>query len=353
MADDAKHHAVVFAERYSDTSVGYLNAGAALWRVGELIDDAEELKAQLDAAMPEKKRWHPWVGAEIVSYYSVGLVTCLEWHARSRLVDLLTFMPQSFKVDDLKVMRDKVVVETLASNVTVASVVGAATNISTLEDYMGVFKRLFIAFGLKTGPYDAIKATNPKTGTPWVEPEQIETLQNLYTFRNDLVHEIGISRVGHFNVRERWDPTEAIETARLIREVIKAIEAVVTAMAPKGFPNLLDDEGYPTSEFARIKDELPALEKAVGKTIADFKERVAECQGEWSAAIAASEISLTRELEFIDNWPILFNRYVDMQGRLKLALVKSRRDYLEAIVEMVGSVYETAENEETEDSGKS
>lgn len=346
MPENAKHHAVAFAERYSDKGTDYLNAGTALWRVGELLDDAETLKKHLDVVFPEDQRWAPWVGAEVVSYYAVGLVTCLEWHARSRLVDLLTFIPAAFKTDDLRVMRDKVVVETLASNVTVAAVVGAATNISTFDDYTGVFARLFSAFGVKQSLYDVIKAKDPETDAAWVEPRDIEVIQNLYKFRNDLVHEIGIERVGHFNVRERWDPNEAIETIQLVQRMMRAIEAAITASAPAGFPNLLDGDGLPKSEFIRIEQEIYELEKELCKIIEYFEEYTEDSQRNFLAANSAAASHIRSEMDFIEGWPMLFNRYVDMRKPLMLALVQSRRDYLKSIVEIVGSVYELDAPEE-------
>jgi hypothetical protein len=140
------HYAVQFATRYGSRTDAFLNAWTAISRLDELIEDARTLKGHLDTVMPEETRWHPWVGAEIISYYAVGFVTCLEWHARSRLVDLLAFKPSAAKSEDLRVLKDKVILEMLATNVTIASTVGAATNISSFEDYMGVFSRLFSAF---------------------------------------------------------------------------------------------------------------------------------------------------------------------------------------------------------------
>lgn len=340
MPENAKHHAVAFAERYSSRGTDYLNAAAALWRVGNLLDDAETLKKYLDIVVPEDQRWAPWVGAEVVSYYAVGLVTCLEWQARSRLVDLLTFFPAAFKTDDLRVMRDKVVVETLASNVTVAAVVGAATNISTFDDYTSVFSRLFAAFGMKQSVYDVIKANNPETDAAWVEPREIEIIQNLYRFRNDLVHEIGIERVGHFNVRERWNPSEAINTIQLVQKMMRAIEASITASAPAGFPNLLDSDGLPKSELIRVEQEIRELENELSKLIDYFEDGSEYSQSNFVAANSAAASYIRSELDFIEGWPILFNRYVEMKEPLKLALVHSRQAYLKAIVETVGSVYE-------------
>ncbi|WLS04168.1 hypothetical protein [Shinella oryzae] len=353
MTQIPKHYAVAFAKRYSDRTTDYFNAATALWRVGELLDDAETLKKYLDIVYPEDNRWAPWVGSEVVSYYAVGLVTCLEWHARSRLVDLLTSIPSAFKTDDLKVMRDKVVVETLTSNVTVAAVVGAATNISTLEDYMGVFARLFDAVGLQKSPLDAVQAKRIGAEEAWLKANDIEAVQNLYRFRNALVHEIGIERLGHFNVRDRWGPDEAIATIQIVHNLMRALECAITSSAPAGFPNLLDSDGVPKSELTRVKQEIDEMEKEVVRIFDDFDDfgdELETSKKEFTRARRSSEIYIRRELDFIDNCPVLFNRYVDMKNPLMLALMQSRRDYLKCILETVGGVFDTDVSIETRSS---
>jgi hypothetical protein len=137
------HYAVQFATRYGSPTDNYLNAWTALIRLDELIEDAKTLKGHLDTVMPEENRWYPWVGAEIVSYYVVGFVTCLEWHARSRLVDLLTFKPTAAKSEDLRVVKDKVVLEMLAANVTVASIVGQLQTYPALKSTWVFFRGFF------------------------------------------------------------------------------------------------------------------------------------------------------------------------------------------------------------------
>jgi hypothetical protein len=61
---------------------------------------------------------------------------------------------------------------------------------------MGVFSRLLSTFDPQLNGFKAIKAERAGTGKPWVEEHEIDELKNLYSFRNDLVHEIGIHRIG-------------------------------------------------------------------------------------------------------------------------------------------------------------
>lgn len=333
MSGKELHHAVKFANRYG--SGKYLSAWTALFRLDELLEDAVALKAHLDKLEPKEDRSAPWFGLEIVSYYPVGYVTCLEWHARSRLVDFLSFNPSAFKPEDLKVVKDKVVVEMLAANLTVASVVGAATNVSSFEDYMRIFSRLLSSVDPRLDAFKAITAERTDTRKPWVEEHEIGELKNLYTFRNELVHEIGIHRVGHQNVRDCLDPAETIRIGQLVRRVIQALEASLSASMQPGFPNLLGDDGFPLSEWQRLKEELPELEREIGRLTTEFTETGVEADENWEVAVAASEQYLAKEMQFLDRASMFHSRYIEMRDPLRVALIKSRHAYLKELLAMI------------------
>lgn len=337
MSTREPHYAVQFAARYGSPTADYLNAMTAIARLDELLDDVKALKDQFDIVMPEDTRWCPWVGAEVVSYYSVGFVTCLEWHARARLVDLLTFFPSAAKSEDLKVLRDKVILEMLATNVTVASIVGAATNISSFEDYMGVFSRLFSTVDPDLDAFKAIKAERPGTGGPWIQAGEIDDLKELYRFRNSLTHEIGIHRIGHWNVRDRWDPTEAIRMGDLVHRTIHALETCVSEKMPPGFPNVLNSDGLPVSEWKRLEKELPVLEEKIRVMAAEVTGEKSDVN--WGPARAAAADYIAKEILFLDESHMLHNRYVEMREPLKVALIKSRHFYLTSIMKMMSSVW--------------
>lgn len=338
MSTGEPHHAVRFATRYGSPTSDFLNAWTAIARLEALIEDAKDLKDDFDKFMPAETRWRPWFGAEIISYFSVGFVTCLEWHARSRLVDLLTFKPSAAKSDDLRVVKDKVILEMLATNVTVASIVGAATNISRFEDYIGVFSRLFSVIDPNLDGFKVIKAKRIDTGKPWVEEHEIDELKNLYAFRNALVHEIGIERVGHWNVRECWDPAEAIRIGELVQRTMRALEDSVSTKMPAGFPNVLDSDGYPACEWQRLERELPFLEEKVKRITTEFTDVEVDPDENWEPARAAAAEYLAKEKAFLDQASMLHNRYIEMREPLKLALIKSRHAYLTSIIETVGDI---------------
>src|SRR5947209_7662674 len=97
------HYSVEFASRYERTPFKTLTAAAALWRADELAYDARLLDELRTAGEEKDVQFGNRLGTyEIISYYAVGLVTCLEWHARSRLVDLMMFQPTSIEASDLK-----------------------------------------------------------------------------------------------------------------------------------------------------------------------------------------------------------------------------------------------------------
>jgi hypothetical protein len=98
------------------------------------------------AALSEAKEWTPWFGLEIYSYYMVGFVTCLEWHARSRLVDLFNHLPECVLADDLKGhINDRVLSQMAAAKVGVPEMLGALLSVGSVEAYLSTILRVFKA----------------------------------------------------------------------------------------------------------------------------------------------------------------------------------------------------------------
>lgn len=252
MAPKELHFAVKFAQRFGNSPDSYLNASVALSRLDELLADILELKDRFDKWEPDDNRWAPWVGAEIVSYYWVGFVTCLEWHARSRLTDLLSYAPSAARPDDIKVIKDKVVLEMFEGNVTLPNLVGALTHVSTFDQYTNVFSRVFQQFDHKFDCWSAFKSINPQTGEPWLSPSDIEEMKGIYISRNDLVHEIGITRIGHFNVRDRIGPNEALRLGQIVSKTMLSVEHNITNKLPNDFPNMLDGSARPILQSDRL-----------------------------------------------------------------------------------------------------
>jgi hypothetical protein len=100
MASDDVHHGIEFANRYAlGIAQGNFNAATALSRLQVLANDVERVDAAIEIAKKYEEQndgdWHFFREIEAFSFYAVGIVTCLEWHARSRLTDLFSFMPSA------------------------------------------------------------------------------------------------------------------------------------------------------------------------------------------------------------------------------------------------------------------
>jgi hypothetical protein len=126
MADTKRHYHVDFAARYARTHFPTLNAFSSIWRIESLIDDTRMLDELRDLAEAEEIRFGNRMRTyEIVDYFHVGFVTCLEWHARSRIVDLLVFAPACIETNDVKTIDKVALSQMAAANVTLPHIVGA------------------------------------------------------------------------------------------------------------------------------------------------------------------------------------------------------------------------------------
>jgi hypothetical protein len=140
-----------FLTRVAGEFDGTLNAAAAIERVQVLIGDAQRVAAAFAVTPPQDVYggWRP-IAVDIVSYYAVGLVTCLEWHVRSRLADLFAFAPKSITDKDLeKDGGPKVLAKLIGANASIPQYLAATRNYSTSEAYLGTFVRIFNDLGLQ------------------------------------------------------------------------------------------------------------------------------------------------------------------------------------------------------------
>jgi hypothetical protein len=143
MKEPRKHYLVEFASRYAGARFKTLNAGSALWRAESLVHDAAALIELKNNAEAKEIRFGHRVGTyEVISYFAVGLVTCLEWHARSRLVDIMLFRPSCIESSDLKNIATLALSQMVAEGATIPHLLGAATNVSRIQEYLLIFRRV-------------------------------------------------------------------------------------------------------------------------------------------------------------------------------------------------------------------
>jgi hypothetical protein len=127
---------------------------------------------------------------------------------------------------------------------------------------------------------------------------------------------------------------------------MQALEASISAKMPSSFPNVLGADGFPASEWQRLEQELPILEKEIGRITSAFTDQEVELDENWGPAKAAAADYIAKEKLFLDHASMLHNRYIEMREPLRLALIKSRYAYLNSIIETVGSVWAVEETPE-------
>jgi hypothetical protein len=162
----------------------------------------------------------------------------------------------------------------------------------------------------------------------WIRDDQLAMINSLFEFRHQLVHEIGISTMGHPNVRDAWSPQEARTIGGVLLSVISGIEAAFTHFAPRLFPNLLDGDRYPISPVDNLIAEFDRLDCLVHKKIIDAEWDPFRTEQEWEIARTKFREYLEAEIEFVDGAGMLHWRYFDARTPLKLELLRYRIKFL-------------------------
>ena len=310
---------VEFAVRYTNQMESTLNAHNAIWRAQDLL--ANLIKLDALPGMP-RGLFRP----AILSYYSVGFVTCLEWHARARTADFFSFSPNSISARDFKNVGSDRLAEAASEGTTVPKLLAAMISVGSLEDYLAPFQRLFQHFNFELPPESLLS----KISVPNVMGDEIvdarPRLQELFTFRHHLVHEIDWSIVGPPS-KANWD----FETAEAIGYIVVgsmwAIEEMIAAHAPPLFPGKLGNDALPVTEEKALEAEIQRVEVEITALI---KERGLEEY--WHGVIKISKAVRLYEEEFIAQaWPPDENILIDERPKLRAKFLAGRLDYLRTL----------------------
>jgi hypothetical protein len=333
MANNSSHPYASFASRYADPTQSYLTAYTALERANSLVEDAKRVKEAMNNEQSPEDRWMPWFGAEIVSYYAVGYVTCLEWHARSRVVDLLTFDP-SVRFDEFRgQISDKLIVEMLGQKASVSHLVGASINVPGFDRYLSIMARILGHFGIRNSIGDWLTGDADTAAACWIKPSNMLDLEHLFTFRNSLVHEIGSNVMGHFNIRDNWDFDEAIRSGTMVASVIQGIESVFTRVLPNGFPNKLNEGFYPVDPLQSLREVLVELETMVDRHIRGTDWQSPHTIKLWDTAQSAVQVYMIAQEKFIEGAEMLHWRYLDARFPLRLNSLNARIEFLRGLLD--------------------
>jgi len=322
-----------FAKKHITSDISTFNAASVLWRLENLLEDAADVGKHLSPILGEM--WKPSF-FEFVAYYQVGFVTCLEWHAKSRLYDLFVFDPKQITAGDIKQgLSSSNILQMVSEGLTVPHLIASSFNVSSLEKYVQVTGRVLTALGASKSinqMLDTVISTETKLG---------EVLAVLYDERNSLVHEISLQDIGHCNIRHYKDFDEILKTGKAILELIKAVELEITANAPVAFPNLLDKESRSTSPIERLFEEIKTKEDAIcdatrsDSCLSDFTEK------EWSVLVDKSREYITNEMEFVEALNLPGWQYHDVRQKILAELLNRRLSYLDLLAEEILSEEDT------------
>jgi hypothetical protein len=328
MKDAQKHYLVEFASRYADAHGRFrtLMASAALSRVRSLNSNIASLM-DLEKGGELKRFGSGFIPYEVISYFAVGFVTCLEWHARSRFVDIIAFCPSIIEQSDIKTIPVQALSQMVAEGQTIPYLLGAATNVSSIRDYISIFRRVFDGLGIKADPAKELYAIKLDSFIPLDGGVNLYVaLDRLFQYRHQLVHEIDFSIIGRYG---RWDLGDAQRHGEAIEICITMIESHITNCAPRTFPNRLNAEGYPEDELQILTEEILALEEAITPMITALGNKSRQSPFRWDEALQTSRHSQEVNLQYLDEslslQPV---RHVDYRRDMQIEFLRSRLAFL-------------------------
>jgi hypothetical protein len=321
----AAHPAVAFAIDYS-SSWSTLNAPAVIFRCDSFRRDIEVAEESMQR-FKSSGEWTPPFGLEIFSYYIVGFVTCLEWHARSRLVDLFTFKPSCIQAKDLegKNINDKVLSQTVAAKVGVSEMTEASLSVGSPEAYFTTIGRIFTELNIPKTPAELL--SNLRSDSV---DNPVEALQELFQCRRRIVHEISLGAIGSWIIRDYIDLAQARRFGKLVEALLNLIEREITTHTPKIFPNRLTIDGFLEDPSEFLDGEIARLEKEIAESISEnpgIAGSVVTSEW-WQKEIEASALASNASREFLEACHFAGQRHVDPGGPILVALKRSRLSYL-------------------------
>lgn len=320
MVDQINMHQIDFAKRHIATGISTFNAGSALMRLENLIEEAKTLNQELAPIL--EKRWQP-AFFEFSSYYQVGFVTCLEWHAKSRLFDLLNYSPSLITSEDIKSSNMNRNLPSMASErLTIPHLIASSSNITTLEKYIAVFERVLDAIGRKSEVHSILNAERGDDGS------SARLLNELYHSRNLLVHEISISTIGHPNIRDFRTLGEVINIGEAVRNVIKSIEKEISEHAPFDFPNLLDSDYYSVTKIEVLARKIKEVEEQIRSILLKDVDYAPCSIQKWDNQVRKAHEYVDCEINFIEELDLPGRHYYDSRFSIHEVLLECRLNYL-------------------------
>ncbi|WP_145984589.1 hypothetical protein [Methylobacterium aquaticum] len=327
---------VVYAERYATGSKNHFNAFSALqrarllWRETQTIIEMFEEEGQKE----EHADWY-YRGLEIVPYTLVGLATCLEWHARSRLTDLYTFKPEAIDRQSLDgKVHPKVLPEMIKANVSIPQLLGVSFTVGSFVEYVSVFDKLFNVLSLGSEFKRFLKSMNERReslfGDDFSQPSYREEIEQLYSARHALVHEIGFSTDFGQTLCQAWSPSRIASICGTVIYTIEKIENHLTMRAVPDFPNLLTIRGDQVDRAGQLLSLIRSLENDISK---QFESRPNKSSERWRTSIGIRQ-KLDAEYSALFKDDDLFRDPYAVSSHTSALYIKNLEQHLEMLKEI-------------------
>jgi len=317
---------VDFAKRHLVEKVSTFNAASAYYRLELLYDDLNEVSDVLEPLL--SKAWKP-AFYEFVSYYKVGFVTCLEWHARSRLYDLFLYDPTQIQSKDIgRSLSEAKLAEMISEGLSVQHLLAGSNNVSTHDAYIEAIDRVLAGVGAPKGGLKSILSLGASNGVTYGE-----NLEMLFVERNELVHEISISDIGHRNIRKYTSFEDAKIVAVCVLEIVKGIERLITNSAPKEFPNILDEHCLIVDRESYMTEKIAQMEANIRTAIVKGRSLEGLTAKDWDDMCAKSDQYISSQKEFVKGLEIPGSNYYDTRPFIIHNLLKQRILYLSALAD--------------------
>jgi hypothetical protein len=235
----------------------------------------------------------------------------------------------------------------MAEGVTVPHLMGAATHVSSIREYAGVFKRVFSAIGVTDIVEAELRTADSEVVLFGAQSNDLyNVLDDLFDTRNRLVHEIDVSVIGPYTLRDAWDPERAMQYGKSVVDAIKLVEAKITQHSPPEFPNRLGPDGYTEDELGKLEAAISAVQKEL--TTIFERDDDEEFRNRWANALATSTASQNLEMGFIEDAAFLRPvRYLDFRRSFQIEYLKGRLAYLLSLKREAEQSYAPTASEET------
>lgn len=293
-----------------------LNSMSVICRIENICGEYKELREAISKAEVSE------FSLSILNYYVVAMIACLEWHAKARLADFLSYSPESLSPEDFATLKLDDALPLARSFTTIATLIGQMKSINSYSSYVDVFSRIFEKFESRTSAQKVIDAVAFEGG------DGINVVDELFKNRHLLVHEISIMQVGPYTFRDTFIFDDADRTIDMIMRLVNSIEVHITEITPDDFPNKIVE-----------KTRLSLLEDGISSASEELLENLAFCGGyaaEWREIKEFISKSYEEEKELIRKFTALRPvRHVDYRYILIEKLAQFRFDFIKYVDSVV------------------